>query len=149
MVKSYSYSYLILDSKVLSVCAVRHPEFLDPLRIILSTLNAYFGDFHNFTKIHLNPLSFIVCFCWPGTCSSSSCHVVDFGIVWSMVSIPLALKQKQLIRLACSILKELLVSSSSSLTSNIYYTFGTNPTKMSSVQKYIDADIYLQEHDGQ
>lgn len=82
-------TYLILRSKVLTVRAVRHPIFRDPLRIILPALNAYFGYFFNFTKIHLNPLSFIVCLGRPCTCSAPSCCVVDSGIVRPMVGIPL------------------------------------------------------------
>ena len=82
-------AYLILRGKVLTVRTVRQPVFRHPLCIIMSALNAYFGYFSTFTKIHLNPLSLIVCPGRPCTCSAPSCHVVDSGIVRPMVDIPL------------------------------------------------------------
>ena len=82
-------AHLILRGKVLTVRTVRQPVFRHPLRIILSALNAYFGYFSTFTKIHLNPLSLIACPGRPCACSATSCHVVDSSIVRPMVDIPL------------------------------------------------------------
>ena len=82
-------AHLILKGKVLTIRTVRQPVFRHPLRIILSALNAYFGYFSTFTKIHLNPLSLIVCPGRPRACSAPSCHVVDSGIVRPVVDIPL------------------------------------------------------------
>lgn len=57
----------------------------------MTTLDPDFGHLHSSTKIHLNPLSLVICLSRPGPRSSSSSHVVDSGIVWSMVGIPLVL----------------------------------------------------------
>ena len=82
-------SHLILSGKVLTVRTVRQPVFRHPLRIILSALNSYSGYYSTFTKIHLNPLSLIVCPGRPCACSAPSCHVIDSGIVRPMIDIPL------------------------------------------------------------
>ena len=80
-------SYLILFHKVVTVYAIRHPVFGDPLGVILPALHAYFGYFLDFTKIYLNPLSLIACLGNP--CAWFPCNVVDPGIVRPMVGTPL------------------------------------------------------------
>lgn len=51
--------HLILRCEVMTVRAVRHLVFGDPLSGFLTTLTPYFGHLHNFTKIDLNPWFFV------------------------------------------------------------------------------------------
>ena len=67
-----------LELKVSTIDAVRHDVPGHPLSCIIPALSSYLGHFGHFSKVHLDPLSFVVTF------SNIRGLLIQSAIAWSI-----------------------------------------------------------------
>lgn len=80
---------MILDVENFSKRAVRHSVYCNPLSIIWSALTGNLRHSFDCSKIHLNPLWFVICSCRPCTSPSTACYMIQSCVWSSMIWRPL------------------------------------------------------------
>ena len=77
--------------------AVRHFELSNPLVVVISALDSYFGYPGDFQKSYLNPLGGITYFRSPGSDCATAAGSVESGVGRSMINVPLQSTNHQFI----------------------------------------------------